>query len=308
MLQDCFEKPAATVLYRDPEAGGLGLFSIQYRALAMLLRTFCELAAHPQFRHSVYLSALYRTEVLGEWCGREIPPSPYYNKDFFKILRHYHQSGSLNVSTMTIGQWTRVLTRDHLTHSPATVTSPAILIPVHAELFHPQVDWPCTWKRARLRGLPGDLADHLFRQLHGLLPTQDRVARLGGSRGARAPGMCRRCLPDTPDSLLHTMFGCSFSSPASTSLLACIRHLLPDLSTIDAIYLNFDLLPEQELPVITLLAAAFLAIWKFAKEDKSLSSSQLKAILQVRCHTLERTLRYQGAASRLRLLLSFFPP
>ena len=99
----------------------------------MLLRTFCELAAHPQFKHSIYLAALYRTEVLGEWCGALVPPSPYYSQDFFSILRHYHQHGSYCVATMTIKQWTCVLTRDYLTHSPATLTSLATLLPVRCD-------------------------------------------------------------------------------------------------------------------------------------------------------------------------------
>ena len=82
MMQDCYEKPAATVLHRAPEDGGLGLYSMRSRALAMLLRTFCELACNPSFRSSEYLAALWRSEVLGEWCG-EVPPSPYYSQEFF---------------------------------------------------------------------------------------------------------------------------------------------------------------------------------------------------------------------------------
>ena len=65
ILKDCFVKPSALVLHRSPENGGLGLYSVTYRALATLLRTFCELACHPQFNHSLYLNTLYRTEVLG---------------------------------------------------------------------------------------------------------------------------------------------------------------------------------------------------------------------------------------------------
>ena len=308
MFQDCFEKPSALVMHRDPEAGGLGLFSITNRALAMLLRTFCELAAHPQFTHSVYLAALYSTEVLGEWCGALVPPSPYYTRDFFSILRHYHQQGSFCVATMTIKQWTCVLTRDYLTHSPATLTSLATLLPVRCEVLQPQVDWPRTWQRARLRGLPGDLADHLFRHLHGLLPSQDRVARLGGNRGDRAPGVCRRCLPDTPDSLLHSMFLCSYNSPAVAYLLMCLQPVLPGVSISDLLLLNFDLTREQELPVITLLATSFFSLWISCKENKPLFTAELRACLLLRCHTLQHTRRHQVSAGRLRLLVLDLPP
>ena len=89
ILQDCFIKPSAIVLHRSPKDGGLGLHSVQCRALANLLRTFCELACHPQFLHSLYLSTLYKTEVLGEWCAVVPPSSPYYDTSFFNILRYY---------------------------------------------------------------------------------------------------------------------------------------------------------------------------------------------------------------------------
>ena len=249
------------------------------------------------------MSALYRTEVLGEWCGSVVPPSPYYSRDFFNILKHYHQHGTFNVATMSIRQWTKVLMEDRVTHTAATPSSSATLLPVHAELGQPQVGWPRTWCRARMRGLPGDLGDSLFRHLHGLLPTQDRVARLGGSRGARAPGVCRRCLPDTPDSLLHTMFHCSFAAPVTAALLSCVQHLVGASSYLDILFLNFDLSPEQELPVVTLLATAFLGMWNACKDKKRLTPAQLRASLLVRCHTMCHTRKYKSEGDRLRLLV-----
>ena len=51
VLQDFFKKPAAAALHRKPLEGGLGLYCVKLRALALLLRTFCELACIPGFRH-----------------------------------------------------------------------------------------------------------------------------------------------------------------------------------------------------------------------------------------------------------------
>ena len=144
----------------------------------MRLRTFCEIACSPGFRSSEYLAALWRSEELGEWCG-EVPPSPYYTQEFFSTLCHYHKNSPLNVATMSVQDWHRAMTEDRVTHSPATPAAAVDLLPVRDELLLPAVTWHRTWNRARLKGLPADLADHMFRQLHGLLPTQDRVARLG---------------------------------------------------------------------------------------------------------------------------------
>ena len=65
LYQDCFEKPNELVLYRQAEDGGLGLFNVQFRALALLIRAFMETAAHPQFRHSLGHQLLYHYHVLG---------------------------------------------------------------------------------------------------------------------------------------------------------------------------------------------------------------------------------------------------
>ena len=90
---------------------------------------------------------------------------------------------------MRIKDWYRVLLEDRVLMSPATDSSPAILHPVRVESLHPSTDWPNTWRLARLRGLPSDLSSLLFRLLHGLLPSQDRVARLGGPRDPNTRGL-----------------------------------------------------------------------------------------------------------------------
>ena len=260
----------------------------------------------PRFRHSVYLEALFRYEVLGEWCGAPVPASPYYSRDFFDTLRHFKRTSPIPIATMTIKQWTRALSEE-VTCSPATAAAPAALLPVWAERQRPDLDWPRTWRRARVRGLPGDLADFLFRLLHGRLPTQDRVAALGGNQGDRAVAVCRCCEPDQPDSLLHTMFGCAHTAPASSALLACLRAAVPGLTPEAALLMDFDMQREDELPMVTLLAAAFSALWDSCRHRRLLSPARLKAVLMTRAHTLSRTARHRPAGTRLRLLVSALP-
>ena len=137
VLQDFFEKPAAMVLNRSPEEGGLGLLSVKCRALAMLLRTFCELACTPHFQHSLYLETLYRTKVLGEYCTVEPRPSPYYSEEFFSVLRHYNDNSPYVTCNMKIRDWYQVLLRDRVTHTPATLAMPGSILPVHAEVAQP---------------------------------------------------------------------------------------------------------------------------------------------------------------------------
>ena len=66
LLQDLLEKPAEMVLHRPIQMGGLGVHSVRYKALASLIRTFMETAAHPGFKHSLYHTTLYRVYVLDD--------------------------------------------------------------------------------------------------------------------------------------------------------------------------------------------------------------------------------------------------
>lgn len=76
LYQDCFEKPSELVLYRDSSSGGLGLFNVKNRSLALLIRTFMETSANPNFRHSLYHEVLYRYHVLKE----DTLPDPFMTR------------------------------------------------------------------------------------------------------------------------------------------------------------------------------------------------------------------------------------
>ena len=61
--------------------------------------------------------------------------TPFYTKEFFEVIRHYHQHSSLNVAVMTTKQWYQVLLEDRL----ITDNSPDTLIPTPVEILHPQL-------------------------------------------------------------------------------------------------------------------------------------------------------------------------
>ena len=339
LLQDCFEKPSALVLHRDGEQGGLGLYSVKFRALAMLIRTFLELSAAPQFQHSLYLKTLYRTQVLREYSTVVPALPPYYDEDFFSLLRHYHKNSPYIIENLRIKDWYRILLQDKIIRpivplpvapfppGPAPLPqqslmpgllphplppqpplpAPPALQPVHAELVRPTLDWPAIWKRARRRGLPPDLASHMFRQLHGILPTQERIARFGGNRGNRAPGMCRLCLPDTKETLLHSFYTCQYNRSTSQALLRAAQLLCcPGLTEEASIYLDVTCNSQYELPLVTLLAAGFKYIWECRMEARPVSPLRLQAELSGRLAIL-RSSSYSWVADLLSHRVQDFP-
>ena len=102
---------------------------------------------------------------------------------------------------------------------------------------------------------------------------------MGGNRGARAPRVCRRCLPDLPDPLLHTLSSCSYTCDVATALLACVYQVVPGLPHLSDLHLDLDLEPEQELPVVTLLATGYMCLWQCCKDAKPPTTARLKAEL-----------------------------
>ena len=180
-------------MYRPPKYGGLGVHNVYYKAQAMLIRSFLETAANPKFLHSLLHSCLYRYHVLSH---RDLPDpgfTPYYSADFFATIRRVHEETPLNVTTMSSSQWYTLLLEDNVTMSEDVQDRPRNYVPSCAELASPENDWELSWQLARLPGLGPEISTFLWRLLHKLLPTQDRLFRMSMSRNDK----CQLCQEDT---------------------------------------------------------------------------------------------------------------
>ena len=129
--------------------------------------------------------------------------------------------------------------------TPATENSPENLIPTRAEVLHPTPDWPETRRLARLKGLGSVLTSFHFKLLHCLLPTQDRVSRIGV---AETHGLCLICHVE-PEDQLHAFFFCQQSRVVGHALLGLLQHAVPDLTPEAALRLELgaELTEDEEL-------------------------------------------------------------
>ena len=84
LYADLLEKPAEHVMCRPASHGGLGVTSIKHKAQAVLIKTFLETAAIPNFRHSLFHSLLFRYHVLGDSSIPNPGFPPYYPESFFQ--------------------------------------------------------------------------------------------------------------------------------------------------------------------------------------------------------------------------------
>ena len=104
LYQDCLEKPNELVLYRDSRDGGLGLFHVQLRSLALLIRAFLETSVNPKFRHSLYHELLYRYHVLDDDSVPNPGLTPYYDQSFFTTIKHYKDTFPMNIAVLSTKQ------------------------------------------------------------------------------------------------------------------------------------------------------------------------------------------------------------
>ena len=161
--------------------------------------------------------------------------TPYYDKEFFDTILHYKEISTMNISAMSIKQWYSTLMEDQVQMNPANGDHPAALIPVRPENLHPNSDWSQIWLNMRTSG--SELSSFLFKLLHGLLPTQDRVVRIGMADNG-LPGVCLHCRAST-ETLQHCFFECPDSMVVGLALLGYAQAVVPDLSPEAALLLDF---------------------------------------------------------------------
>ena len=302
LYQDCLEKPSELVMFRQPKDGGLGPFNVAIRSMACLIRSFLETASNSNFRHSLFHEVLYRFHVLGETSLPDPGLTPYYDQHFFETIRHYHEHSPLNISLMTIKQWYSVLMEDKVLMSPPTDDSPRALLPIRAETLSPTTDWPNSWRLSRMPGLESDLSSFLFKLLHKLLPTQDRVSRIVRAE-AELRGLCQLCHREFED-IYHAFFSCPHSRVSGLGLLGLVQGLYPDLQPDDVLQLHLgaDLPPEDELAALYMVATGLKHIWEARQSKKQTTLFQVRAELEAKISLLRRT-RYQEAGQKIQEML-----
>ena len=246
---------------------------------------------------------LFRYHIQGETSLPDPGFTPYYDKNFFETIRHYHETCPLNIEVMTTSQWYSVLLEDQVLMAPADTNTTPTLLPVRVEALYPLTDWSLTWRLARTKGLGSDLTSFLFKLVHCLLPTQDRVSRLGGSVD-RNPGLCHHCTLDVEDPV-HAFFLCHHSRLAGHMLLGYVQKMVPDLSPEAALRLELgeDLSNDEELATTCIIAAGLKYIWEARVEKKPVTIFKMRAEVEARISILRRT-RHRGAGELMGDMLS----
>ena len=217
LYADLLEKPGELALYRQTQHGGLGLYHVQLRALANLINCFLETACNSKFRTNQYHQALFNSYVLENTPSKpDIPP--YFRGDFFPTIQRINAS-PLNVAKIGLKEIYRFLVEEFtMEEDTAGIQT---LHPLRVELTNPANQWNRTWNMARQSKLGPSLTSFLFKLLHQILPTAERVCRMLPNQ---SPNCSRcRCISPTKENLQHAMFDCIENHEVGTVLLKGLR-------------------------------------------------------------------------------------
>ena len=221
-------------------------------------------------------------------------------------MRKYKDNELKQIEFLTIKDWTNLLTRDNVTHQTLDGVTEVTLRPLTVEIRHSDVNWPATWERARVPGLPSDLASMLFKVLHNLLPTQERQYRLGGGADQ---GNCTYCDPEVKDDLLHAFTGCTLNKHNFAYISALINYLSPGTNDRQVIFLGYQPLgKQQELAACMTISEGLRFIWHNRTRSRALPNQYLKAEIIARANILKLTARYKDTAAILLEMIKNVPP
>ena len=230
--------------------------------------------------------------------------TPYYGKTFFNIFKHYKNNSTMNIATLSTRQWYRLLLEDRVLMSREDENSVPTLLPIRPELLHSNSDWPSIWARARMKGLGRDLSAFIFRLLHQILPTQERVHRIIGDRGQEATGLCLLCPQQVRDDLPHAFFFCNEGNGVGLALLGYAQLLIPTITPEMCLRLEVgnDLGDEDQLAVVSLLACGLRYIWETRSEKKTVSLHKMRAEIEAKVSILRKTRYYLSGDKMLEMI------
>ena len=256
LFQDMLEKPQEMVTFRQVELGGLGLQCVKTRAMAMLIRTFLQQAISAKFQVNQYHQQLYKWHVLEERDSPCPGKPPYYSATFFHLIKIVKENTPLNIATVSVKQWYQLLMEMGVTHTSANPNEPPQIIATKLEEKFPGVDLSDSYRLARVFGLSPDQKSFIFKMMQSILPTRDRLARIGKVQSSN----CQYC-DQIPDSTVH-LLTCNYSTEVTTRLQNCLATYLPGITPQDITRLHLPVSESLQLSLTWLISTCLMYVWE----------------------------------------------
>ena len=200
---------------------------------------------------------------------------PYYSHEMLDIITSVREEGMLNIKTMSVKLWYKHLLEVQVTHTDPE--DPSALVPCRVERLYPSIDWGRSWLAVCVPGLTPEMRSFLWKMLHCILPTQDRLHRMN-MPNASSP-LCVQCTAGQVDDIEHALLRCSKIKPGADFLLETLKLEIPDFTLERIKYLDFR---SEDLLIPTYLTARDIVA---TLEFQILHKELLLAICSCKCGT-----------------------
>ena len=158
---------------------------------------------------------------------------------------------------MTVNEWYKYLLEQNMTKREVDQEGRLELIPCKVEENYPEVCWAESYRISRLNGLSTGSKSFLFRLLHNLLPSKERLHHLS----QEASPLCL-CNSGAHESYMHLFFQCETNAQAGQALLRCVKSYDSNLTEDKSLRLELTTDESFLLACTSLLATGLEYVWE----------------------------------------------
>ena len=243
--------------------------------------------------------------MLGEQDVPDPGYAPYYSKAFFATIKKVNDKSPLNPVQMSVSQWYQYLLEERVTMLEDEEGRREAKR-CRVEELEPGVDWGRSYRLSRLKGLSPDDKSLLFKVLHQLLPTGERLNRLQPNKSSA----CSHCRATPRDTLVHAIFTCEANQQAARAMLKWAQCYDPSLTPLSLLHLEVEAQDPFNLPTVTIIVTGLQLIWNNRVKSQGTSVSSLRAELEARTELFRQTRgrRLREAGDILANILVLLPP
>ena len=136
--------------------------------------------------------------------------------------------------------------------------------------------WKESYRLCRLPGLSPDSKSFLFKLIHTLIPSNERLNHLN----QQVSPLCW-CRAGATETYEHLFFHCDQNSESGQALLRCIQSYDRSVSEEKALRLELSADESFILPSVSLLATGLALIWENRKSKKRTALHLMRAELEL---------------------------
>ena len=176
---------------------------------------------------------------------------------------------------MSVKEWYQLLVEQNVTKREVDQEGRMEMIPCRVEEKYPEVCWAESYRISRLPGLSPDSKSFLFRLMHELLPSKERIHHL---TPASSP-LCW-CNTGAVETYQHIFYDCIKNNEAGQALLRCVQSYDRSLTEVKSLRVELSADEPFLLASISILSSGLELIWENRKVKKSTAMYSMRAELE----------------------------